>query len=251
MSRSTLPKLPILGYRKDGRPIFPIMGGSEPLTAEQQAAQAAQVAAAAQAAAAAAQNQGPVEATDEHGVGLGFPKDTKVEDMKDAEKANYWRNQSKKMQKQIPSNLTELQQQAQQWQEYQQKQQTPAEQQLQQVRDQTAAQVREETNKEAVVALLRTSLHTAGKNTEEIDDLIGYVDPSKFLDAEKKLDAAKVSSYLAKIVPTGSAGGSGGLPGQGRYQQTAAEKAAAGKAEAERRGFKPPTGTSSLLPQNT
>jgi hypothetical protein len=242
----TLPKLPIIGYRKDGRPIFPIMGGEDSPTAEQQAAAAV----AAQAAADAAKNTGPVEATDEHGVGLGFPKDTAVADMKVEERANYWRAESKKQQAKVPSNLAELQEAKRKWDEFQASQQTPAEQQIQQVRAETEARVREETNKDAVVALLRTSLHTAGKNTEEIDDLIGFVDPSKFLDGEKKMDTAKVSSYLAKIVPTGTAGGSGGLPGQGRYQQTEHSKAEAGAAEAERRGFKPASGKSNLLPSN-
>lgn len=242
MSRNTLPKLPILGYRKDGRPIFPIKGGSEPLTAEQQAA-------AAQAAADAAKNTGPVEATDETGVSLGFPKDTAVADMTDKQASAYWRHQTKVQQRRVPGNLTQLEADAAELARIKASQQTPAEQQLQAARDEAAAATRAEVGKEAALALLRVSLHTRGKSDAEIDELLVYTSADSFLTNDKKLDAGKVTSYVDKIAPSGSGGG-GGLPGQGRQEQQATDSFAKGAAEAERRGYKPADRSqSSLIPR--
>lgn len=179
----------------------------------------------------------PVEATDEHGVGLGFPKDTPTDKMTAEQQAAYWRNQSKIQQKKVPPNLAELQEAAQKWAEYQRTQQSPADQQLQQVRDETAARVREEVGKESALALLRVSLHNRGKNQGEIDELIQYVDPSKFLTPEKGLDVGKATSYLDKVAPVGTTSTSTTY-GQGRgFDQTHPDRFAAGKAEAERRGY--------------
>ena len=200
------------------------------------------------------QQSAPVEATDEHGVGLGFPKETKVEDMTDAQRANYWRNQSRVQQKKLPSNLAQIQADAQAWADHQKSLQQQNNQQNQQqggneqTREQIEAQIRKEAAEDSALALLRTSLHTRGKNLEEIDELVQFVNTSKFVTSENKVDTAAVITYLDKIAPTGTGGGGGGLPGQGRHEQNAADRAAAGKNEAERRGFKPASGKSSLLP---
>lgn len=195
-------------------------------------------------------NQPKPEATDETGVKLGFPSETKVEDMTDAQKAAYWRNEAKKQQKRVPGNLDQLQQDAQAWQQYQASQKPPAEQQAEQLRQQTEAQVRLEVAKDSALAILRTNLHTRGKNAEEIDELVKFVNPESFLTSEKKIDTGAVTSYLDRVAPTGSGGGGGGLPGQGRHEQSPADRAAAGKTEAERRGFtKADRSKSSLIPR--
>ena len=249
MSRSTLPRhiksfrdLPILGYRKNGRPIYPIMGGSEPPKQDDPPKNDPP------------KNdppkndppQGPVEATDDDGVGLGYPKDTAVKDMNADQRANYWRTEAKKQQR--------LREAAERQQQNPPKNDPPKNDPPKNdppSREQIEAEVRAEVSKDSALALLRTSLHTRGKSAEEIDDLIQYVSLEAFLTAEKKIDTAKVTTYLDRVAPSGSGGGGGGLPGQGRQHQTAADKAAAGKAEAEKRGFKPASGTSSLLPKTT
>lgn len=201
------------------------------------------------------QQSAPVEATDEHGVSLGFPKETKVEDMNSDQKAAYWRFEAKKQQKKLPANLEQIQADAQKWADHQKSlQQQNNQQQNQQqngnepTREQIEANIRREAAEDSALALLRTSLHTRGKNLEEIDELVQFVNTSKFVTSENKVDTGAVITYLDKIAPTGTGGGGGGLPGQGRHEQTAADRAAAGKAEAERRGYKPASGKSSLLP---
>lgn len=253
MSRSTLPKLPlpILGYRKDGRPIFPIMGGSEPHQGGQQNGQQQD---GQQNGQQQQQNQEPAEATDEDGVGLGFPKDTAVDKMTADQKANYWRNQSKVQQKRVPADLDKLQQDAQAWREYQaaqNQQQNGQQQQNTPTREQIEAEIRADVSRDAALAILRTNLHTRGKNAEEIDDLLQYVAPDAFLTAEKKVDAAKVTTYLDRVAPSGSGGGGGGLPGQGNRNNGTVDKSADGKAESERRGFTKANSRSPLLPANS
>lgn len=196
------------------------------------------------------QQQQRVEATDEHGVGLGFPKDTATKDMSDAELAAYWRNQSKTQQRRADA-LERAQQQGNQQQNQQQINQNGNQQQSGPSREEIEAQVRTEAARDAALALLRTNLHTRGKKLDEIDDLVKFVNPDSFINAEKKVDTASVITYLDKIAPTGTGGGGGGLPGQGRHEQNAADRAAGGKSEAERRGFKPASGKSSLLPSTS
>lgn len=200
-------------------------------------------------------NTGPVEATDpETGIGLGFPAETKVDDMTDAQKAAYWRNHSKKMQKQVPSNLAELQENARKWAEFQQSQQTPAEQQIQKARDEAAAATRKEVAAESALTNLRVVLHTRGKSEAEVEGLVEFLNPERFLTQDGKVDTARVIAYADGIAPAGSGGGSqrGGLPGQGKFGQASEDKSAAGKAEADRRFSRTKAGgTSSLLPQNS
>lgn len=228
----------VLGFRKNGTPIFPIAGGSEPPNPPP--------------ANDPPKNDPPksdppvpVEAVDSDGVGLGFPKDTAVAEMNADQKANYWRNQSKVQQKRAdelerslkPKNDPPKNDQQQQGGE-------------QPNREQIEAQVRADVAKDSVMALLRTTLYSRGKNADEIDALVKYVNPESFLNAEKKPDTAEVIGYLDRVAPLGKGGGGGGLPGQGRHEQTPADPAAKGKEEAERRGFKPADrSTSSLIPK--
>lgn len=237
MSRSSLPRratsyrdLPILGYRKNGKPIYPIMGASEPPKQDDPPKNDPP------------KNdppKGPVEATDpETGIGLGFPAETRVDDMTDAQKAAYWRHQTKVQQKRVPSNLEQLQADAAELARIRQSQQTPAEQQIQKAREETALATRKEVSKESALTNLRILLHTRGKSETEIDGLVKYVNTESFLTQDGKVDTASVIAYADGIVPATSAGGSrGGLPGQGRFgSNTREDPRAIARAEAERRG---------------
>lgn len=237
----------VLGWRKNGMPIFPIAGGSEPHgdqtggTNDQQQTggtndQQQQAA-------------GPAEAKDENGVALGFPEATKVEDMTPVQQAAYWRNQSKVQQRRVPANLTQLEQDAAAWAEYQRTQQTPADQALAAARTEAATAARKEAAQESALALLRISLHNRGKTDAEIDELVEFVSPDRFLTSDSKLDTAKVTTYVDKLVPAPVRGADGRPIGQGRYEQVPSDRTAAGKTEAERRGFTAPKTKSSLLPK--
>lgn len=178
---------------------------------------------------------GPVEATDETGAALGFPKDTPVDQMTDAQKAAYWRNQTKTMQKRVPSNLTELQEAKRKWDEYQQSQQTPADQEIERVRKETEERVRREAAEDSVTALMRVTLSSRGKDAAEVDELVEPVNAAKFLTQDGKVDTARVTAFVDKIAPAGQAGGGNGY-GQGRgFGQSPASKRELGEAEARKR----------------
>jgi hypothetical protein len=225
-------------------------GGGAP-TPEQAAAKAASDATAAE----AAKNKGPVEATDEEtGLPLGFPKDTALTAMTVEQREAYWRNQSKVQQKKVPTNLAELQAAKAELDQIKLKQQTPAEQEIQKVRDETAAATRKEVAAESALTNLRIVLHTRGKSDAEVDGLVEFINPERFLTQDGKVDTGKVMAYADGIAPAGSGGGGrpGGLPGQGKFGQSAQDKAAGGKEEADRRWkTQPASGKSSLLPSNT
>lgn len=179
------------------------------------------------------------DAVDEHGASLGFPKDTAVKDMNDAQRANYWRNQAKVQQRK--AEALERQQSGGQNQNQQQNQNGGG---SGTVRDQQQggnektgtvdeAAIRREVAKDAATASIRTALAARNKTAEEIDEIVDFLDPTRFLTAENKLDSAKITAFVTKTVPV--RGGEGGNPGQGQQQQQSESKAAAGKAAAESR----------------
>lgn len=172
-----------------------------------------------------------VEATDDEGNKLGFPKDTPTADMTDAERAAYWRTESKKHQKALPKNLADLQRDAQAWQDYQRTQKTPEQQQTEQQQRDSEARIKREAAEDAAKTLLEAILSERGKKTEEVDDLLDTLNLSKLLTDDGKLDRTKVRTLADKLAPTRSGGGYG----QGRYEQAPQDKAEAGRAEAKRR----------------
>lgn len=172
-----------------------------------------------------------VEAVDDEGNKLGFPKDTPVDDMTDAEAKRYWRNQSKKHQKALPKNLSELQEKAGKWDAHEKTQKTPEQQQSEAQQRDAEARIKREAAEDAAKTLLEAILAERGKKTEEVDDLLDTLNMSKLLTDDGKLDRTKVRTLADKLAPTGSGGGYG----QGRYEQTPQDKAEAGRAEAKRR----------------
>jgi hypothetical protein len=165
------------------------------------------------------------------------------------QKANYWRNQTKIANKRVPSNLTQLQQDAAAWAEYQRTQKPPEQQAIETARQEAAAAARKEVAEDAALSLLRVTLTQRGKEVAEIDEIVDRLNPAKFLTTDGKMDTVAVTAFADKLVPSQSGGGGNGY-GQGRFDRTQTSRAAAGKAESERRGFTKASGTSSLLPQN-
>jgi hypothetical protein len=179
------------------------------------------------------QTAGPVEATDETGAGLGFPKDTPTEQMTDGQRANYWRHQSKVQQKKVPANLDQIQKDAQAWAEYQRTQKPAEEQERDRIRAEVEAETTKKIGADSAVALLKDVLQNRGKTEAEVNGLVEFVDGARFLTSEGKMDTAKVTTFANTLVPAGQAGG-GGF-GQGRYQQTGTSKRELGAAEAAKR----------------
>jgi hypothetical protein len=158
--------------------------------------------------------------------------------MTDAQKVNYWRNQSKTQQKLREQREREL--------EDERKKNKPGsgtvpdQQQGSGTAQVDEAAVRSEAAQDAALATIRSSLALRGKKSEDIDELVDLLSPAKFVTADHKVDTAKVVAFIEKNAPVGTTsggGGGGGTPGQGHYGQQPSSKKALGEAEAARRGY--------------
>lgn len=218
-------RIEVVGFRKDGRPIFPIRGGSEPPAGDPPAGDPPK-----------ADDQPKPDATDEFGQSLGFPKDTAVKDMKPEQQAAYWRTESKKQQKKAEDAERKLQQSAQNGDGT-----GTVRDQQQGQGNQTAtvdeAKVKREAAKDAALATLTATLALRGKNDDERAELLDLVDPAKFVTSDGNIDAAKVKTYVDRVAPAGNGqnDGTGGTPGQGRFTPGGQSKRELGEAEAQRR----------------
>jgi hypothetical protein len=177
-------------------------------------------------------NAQKTEATDDDGRKLGFPADTPTVDMTSDERANYWRNQAKVQQKKVPANLAELQDKAKKWDDYQKSQKTPEQQAAQQQSQADADKIKRDAAANAAEVSLRAILQSNGKKTDEIDDLLGIVDFTRFLTDDAKVDPAKVSAFVSRN--TGAGGGNPDI-GQGNHGSQPVVRGDAGKAAAEAR----------------
>jgi hypothetical protein len=228
--KSPISSLPgdILGYRFDGRPIFPIAGGSEPLKQDDPPKTDPPKTD-------PPKDEPPQDVRDEFGRSLGFPEKTRVEDMKPEQQAAYWRTESKKQQKAREEAERKLSQNNNgSGTVRDQQQQTNSDAAVTAARDEG----RREAAKDAARATLEAALALRGKSEEESSELLGVIDPAAFLTSEGKTDAAKVTRYVDKVAPAGNGGGgTGGTPGQGRFSQAPADPRAIARAEAEKRGY--------------
>lgn len=180
---------------------------------------------------------------DAQGVEL-YPANTALAEMKPEHRENYWRNQSKVQQKKYEDEKRvreEAERKLQGGTQGDAGSGTVRDQQQSQPDQQQAVSAareegRREGQRQAVLVSLSTSLQMRGKNAEDITELLGVVDPAKFLDDSGTLDGTKVANYLARVAPA-SGGGTGGNPGQGQQQQAPTNRRAQAMAEAERRGY--------------
>jgi hypothetical protein len=231
MARNTLARHApgtILGYRKSGKPIFPIAGGSEPPTPPVPPTPPAPTP--------PTPPNDPApgeEAVNDKGEKLGFPAKTPVEQMSDKQAAAYWRNQSKVQQHLADQrkDYDDVKAAADKWRAHETEQQTPA--------DKALAEAELKGKKaaagDAAMASLRVILQTRGKDEKEVSDLLEFVSSERFLTADGLVDHQKVMTYADKLTPSGSQNGGSGGYGQGRFEQTTQSRSAAGVAEAERR----------------
>jgi hypothetical protein len=192
---------------------------------------------------------GPPMAKDEQGNDLGYPLNTAVAEMTDGQRANYWRFESKKQQKareDAERKLTAQNGSASGTVPDQQKQNAQPDDKAVQARIDEA---RREGQRDAVVIALTTSLQMRERTKDEIDELLGVVDPNKFLGDDGKVDSTKVANYISRVAPVGTAGGGGnGAPGQGRFEhREKADPREVAREEAKRRGHLEPAANRGAL----
>ncbi|MCJ1709235.1 hypothetical protein [Microbacterium sp. VKM Ac-2923] len=202
---------------------------------------------------------GPTDLTDDQfREANGFPRNTKTDDMTDAEQAAYWRAQSKKQQADAKAKDTELAK----WQGLgafdavsttvtdaeaerqknltdQQRAQEEAAQREAAARAAGESQGASKHLKAAVegqlLALTRRSDEEPADALARVRGALKFVDTAKFLNADGDLDIAEVEAFAASVAPTGPANSATGDPLAGMLsRQVLPQPGAAGSVASHR-----------------
>jgi hypothetical protein len=210
--RSLEPIAPV-GYRKNGRPIWPILGGSEP------------------------PNQPPADPPNDPPPNdppadpdKGFPENTSVAEMTDKQQAAYWKYQSRKHENTVKarSDYDDLKTKAAEADRLRQERETENEKAIREAREQAAADERQRL----APSLVQSEFRAAAKGVltaEQTAALIEDLDLTKYLTATGEVDTAKVEKKVTAFAPNGQQQGGGRQDlGQGRRDGNGKPSVAAG-----------------------
>lgn len=231
-----IPNLQALGLKKSGDPIWPVMGGSE--DGGDEGGQQSGAAGGQQEQQNSGQQAGQGGNTD-----MGFPADTPVAQMNDAQKAAYYKHQNRQTDDKLkafngftPDDVNSM------WtrlQELDNERLSDGERVVREAADQAAADARAAVEAELRPKLLASQLRAVASPTFQGDEAklsawLDGVDPAKFVGENGDIDAAKVTNHLTAIVGPASRG-NGRQWGQHSGPPPATPPGQNGKAEAERR----------------
>lgn len=249
MNRTILPVHPYLrhpltggllqavGFRKNGSPIWPIMGGSEPAAGAPPATTTPPVATTVPAtvtipsappvAAAPAAPAPPVAPGDN-----GFPANTPLEQMSPDQQIAYWKHYSRQHEAtaKARADYDVIKAKADELDQYRAANATEHEKAVQAAAAVARAEVLQETAPRLVAAEFRVA--TAGRLTkEQLDTALDPLDMSKFLDPTGNVDVAKVAAHAAILAPAPATPPPPAFPdlGQGRRAGGVGPSVAAGK----------------------
>jgi len=194
-----------LGYRCDGRPIYPIMGGDDTVPP------------------ADGSGTGQEGSSQQPGSGdpspspepTGFPPNTPLEQMNPQQREAYWKHQAQHWEGRAKGNFSQLQQlgvkSADDLAEIKRKveQHDALEQELMSDKDKAVAQAAKEAETRAastylpqlVSAKLDAAAARKGISDESLASALEFVDHAKFLNDAGEVDAAKVNAFIAGIAP--------------------------------------------------
>jgi len=216
-----------VGYRRNGKPIWPILGGSEPPAPPTPPGPPTPPTPPASPVLPTPPTPAPNgNATDEQGNDLGFPANTAVAEMSDRQAAAYWRNQSKVQQGRVPSDLAELQRKAAELDQLRASQRTDAEKAADEARDAGRSEGRTQVAQEAAQEFLRAQL-AVGRTDEQVNTLMRGVSAAGFVGQDAKVDYSGIRLFAATL--GGPAGGGDLDIGNGRRGGTGKPSVAAGR----------------------
>lgn len=201
-----------------GRPIWPVMGGDGSVDPP----------------ADPAGNPGeskpadpPADKTDESKAGndRGFPADTPVAEMTDAQQAAYWKAQSRKHENRVKSmgDYSDLKSKASEYDKFLEESKTQAERDVEVAR----AEGRTEALKESTGRLVQAEFKAAAAgrlSDEQRDELLASLDTSKFVTADGEPDDERIRAFVAAIAPRKPAD-----LGQGRRPEPAKQGVSSGR----------------------
>lgn len=214
-----------LGFRKDGRPIWPIMGGSQP-TGEPPAAgapaQSAPPAAAPPPAAPPPAVPAPALPPPTGGTGqppatggdqAGFPANTPWREMTPDQQVSYWQHQSRRHEERVRTmgDYDQLKEKATQYEQLVAASQTEHERAVAEARRQGHAEALAQSGSQLVEQWVRAA--AVGRLPEEnVNVLLEGLDRTKFLTAGG-VDTDKVWSYVTAIASQPAVPAASGNPG--------------------------------------
>lgn len=198
-------------------------------------------------------SSGQQNATDAQGRDLGYPKDTPVAEMTDAQRAAYHQHQSQKHEGRYKAlvgdrSFDETKAALDAYAQFQRDQQTPAEQAINDAREDGKRQGLTEARREAATAIFRGALQSGGVDDTEIDEIVTGFNVDAYI-GDNGVDTTKITNFAKRFGTSGTDNGSrqrrdfgGGNRGGGN---NTGQRGAAGKSEAQRRFGKQKTETGS------
>jgi hypothetical protein len=250
--------LQAIGITRAGKPIWPVMGGSQPVGGEPGVtppaparsaphpvvptsitinAGGAPVVPAAGGANPPAQGQPPATGTDP--ANPGFPANTPLVEMTEAQQLAYWRTQARRHEdrNKAMADYDQIKEQADQYQALLATTQTEHEKAVADARRQGASEATTAANSKLVKAYVMAAV--AGRlDQERVNTLLDGIDPGKFITGND-VDADKVSTFVAAFVPAAPATPPA-APGQ--QQQPVTPAPATGAAPAGQQNTNVPAG---------
>lgn len=235
----TLQPLQPIGYRKNGRPIWPVLGGSEP-PAPAPAPTPTPTPTPPPAPAAPATPE-PPKASDK-----GFPEATPLEQMTVEQREAYWKHYARHHEARAAerADYDTVKAKADQFDELQRQQQTPSEQAVNEAKEAGKREGAREAYSASAATLLTASLTARGKTAEQAQALIGATNLDAFI-TDTGIDAAKVETFVSSIAAPVKGGTPRSDPSQGPRGGSTVTSVSSGRdLFADRHKPRQPAGTS-------
>lgn len=238
--------------RRDGSPVWPILGGDDTVVpADGQAAADADAAGAAASGAQAGAAGGTQNATDDQGNDLGYPANTRVAEMTAEQQASYWRHHAQKHEGRYKSlvgdrSFDDAKTALEQYAEIQRQQMTPAEQALTAAREEGKTEGITTERRKAATAIFKATLEAKGLEEADVAELTANFSVDGYI-TDDGVDTTKIANFAARFAKSGTdetdrrrRDFGGGNRGGGQQPTTRGSR---GKAEAQKRfGGKTTTG---------
>lgn len=151
--------------------------------------------------------QGGLGGSDETGPGITFPARTAWRDMTPEHQIAYWQHQAKKHEQRVQamSDYDTLRETAARYNELLPQIQTEHERQLAEARRQGAAEATTQSQSVLVEAFFRAAGAARGLGDEDVNELLGEIDRTRFITQTGQVDTARVYGLVNRFLPSSAA----------------------------------------------
>lgn len=182
-------------------------------------------------------SSGQPPAGDQGGEDRGYPADTPIAEMTDAQQAAYWKHQARKHEGVVKGlgNIDELKTKAAEADRLRQERLSAEEKAVQEAEERGRQAALTELRPRLVESAFRSAAGQRSLPAEQIDTLWEGVNPTAFLTDTGEVDTDKVTRYLGAITPTEDPTTGLYRTGAGHQEQIKQTGREAGLAEAQKR----------------